>query len=686
MAGFQNFTPRTANLAKVWEGFNPAANFLGGMKAVRQMDLDEAAEARLREAAEVDRMVKETMLPYETELAQAKIGLTLAQRDYAASRASRAADDASTLSVFERLPNDKSTILEALGLDDGSAPAPAIRNGGGGASILDAAPTSRGDFESFSLGASAGSTNNPIIAEFSPKEESGPLYSLPENKTLLASSDSFGVPDTGGQDNLKSLTAATALTPKEGPRNAADWDEDPTNFSPLEKKNPLTSLEIPEDKRKEIQVLNDQTGALNKSQPAPTSEEDMGTYLVKGLNKLEKARDRAQLAKSGPEKRLVSGLALKLEELTYRDAAQKLGVDPDMGELVVKTLTRSGVNGMKRSPSQINQIVDLMKDGMGITEASAFFDAKARKDLEDKLNGKAISDPLKQQQDLRSQRISLTEAISKDNLDDGDKKMFRAEINRIDRQLNSLVSPEERAYEFNQSNIGALNLVAGGRFDDTTKNWKGEVITKDSEDKTTSAIKFTEEVLVGNIPSLTVTQNEDGSFDLPDLKEIEPYFNNRGVPLQESFGAGVYIKNKNGVTASPLPAKITYFKDGKAKINWVVDPTKYIQSTDESVTSKATKAVNPLSSPSDAGLSLRQAVKKGVESVDKAGIAAALGLANIGPGLANISADIYEAGESFATGDTATKLPRYRLYDGGDVEERYNAQKKRSANKIKAGL
>jgi hypothetical protein len=401
MAGFQNFTPRTANLAKVWEGFNPAANFLGGAKAVQQMDLDAAAEARLRELADTDRMVKETMLPYETELAQAKIGLILAQKDYAASRASRAADDASALSVFERAPNDRSEILRILGLDDEADISPAIRSGGGGgASILDAAPPSGGDFESFSLGASASPTNNPIVAEFSPKEEeeTGPLYNLPENKTLLAdSSDSFGVPDTGGQDNLKSLTAASALTPKEeGPtmRNAADWDEDQTNFSPLEKKNPLTSLEIPEDKRKEIERLNDETGALNKNQDqaAPTSEEDMGAYLVKGLNQLEKAKDRAQLAQSGPEKRFVSGIAAKLEDLTYREAAKKLGIDPSMGEYAVKALTRSGVNGVRRSPSQINQIVDLVKGGMDITEASTFFDAKARNELQNKLNGKTAGD------------------------------------------------------------------------------------------------------------------------------------------------------------------------------------------------------------------------------------------------------------------------------------------------------
>ena len=87
MAGFQNFTPRTANLARVWEGFNPAANFLGGMKAVQQMDLDKAAEERLRESAEVDRLVKETLLPLQVEEARANIALSMAGAEERAARA-----------------------------------------------------------------------------------------------------------------------------------------------------------------------------------------------------------------------------------------------------------------------------------------------------------------------------------------------------------------------------------------------------------------------------------------------------------------------------------------------------------------------------------------------------------------------------------------------------------------------
>jgi len=87
MAGFQNFTPRTADLAGVWRGFNPAANFLGGMKAVQQMDLDKAAEQRLRELADTDRMVKETLLPLQVEEARANIALSMAGAEERAARA-----------------------------------------------------------------------------------------------------------------------------------------------------------------------------------------------------------------------------------------------------------------------------------------------------------------------------------------------------------------------------------------------------------------------------------------------------------------------------------------------------------------------------------------------------------------------------------------------------------------------
>lgn len=87
MAGFQNFTPRTANLAEVWKGFNPAANFLGGAKTVQQMGLDAAAEERLRELADTDRMVKETLLPLQVEEARANIALSMAGAEERAARA-----------------------------------------------------------------------------------------------------------------------------------------------------------------------------------------------------------------------------------------------------------------------------------------------------------------------------------------------------------------------------------------------------------------------------------------------------------------------------------------------------------------------------------------------------------------------------------------------------------------------
>lgn len=607
---------------------------------MQQMDLDAAAEERLREAAEMDRFIKTTMLPYETELAQAKIGLTLAQKDYAASRASRAADDASALSVFERSPNDRSQILRILGLDDDEVDiSPEIRSGGGGASILDATPPTGGDFESFGLGSASTTKNNPIVAEFSPKEEeeTGPLYNLRENKTLLASSDSFGVPDTGGQDNLKSLTAASALTPKEeGPtmRNAADWDEDNTNFSPLEKKNPLTSLEIPEDKRKEIERLNDETGALNKNQDqaAPTSEEDMGAYLVKGLNQLEKAKDRAQLAQSGPEKRFVSGIALKLEDLTYREAAKKLGIDPDMGEYAVKALTRSGVNGMRRSPSQINQIVDLVKGGMDITEASTFFDAKARKELENKLNGKTSGG---------AEEITRWQGVMKNTLDAEGNVMpdrmgeYEKAASEIDRLTGAPTGVSKFASRYNSKQDRISKMTAAM---DSGIPYKG-LAAEQIPSEILKLNQETVELAVENAPYFGSNDREAAAKWITDPAT-------KGLPFRSDYeGKKIphFVTSEPGVYNIWSPKEKTWMVVDKRKPN---PETATAPETDNSQFSEAGKT----------GQKIRKAGGGLVRAVKGASTAVGEKISNIPAGAANAGASIVEAGAGVF--NIPLKIPR----------------------------
>jgi hypothetical protein len=196
----------------------------------------------------------------------------------------------------------------------------------------------------------------------------------------------------------------------------------------------------------------------------------------------------------------------------------------------------------------------------------------------DKVGGITImkpSDPLKMAQDLRSQRIQLTEAISKEGVGEEDKKTFRAEINRVDRQLNSLVSPEERAYEFAENSQNIFNMARN--YDDTSKNFEGEVITKDSANKTTPALKFTEEVLSRSIPSITVIKSPSGEYELSNKSEVETYFKDRNLPVPSRFPTGVYIKDGKGLSA-PLPAIIDFSKDGEPELTWAVDPAKYIQS------------------------------------------------------------------------------------------------------------
>lgn len=317
------------------------------------------------------------------------------------------------------------------------------------------------------------------------------------------------------------------------------------------------------------------------------------------------------------------------------------------------------------------------KDG-NIVKLGANAPWNAIVDAADEAGGITItkpSDPLKDYGDAINTAKGLYEAADKDP---DNAERYRKEANAV---IKSFVPPQVRQqmYVANQEDI--FTGVNPQSWSDGTRNYKGVAISKDmpDEEKVTTAERFNK--LAGSaFPAISGKVVGDG-LDVGDdaIARTSAWFEQNGLPVPEgNFFAGVTIKTNKGVEAYPVQLNL---KTGEI-IPMVNLPQPV---TTEKATAPA-PAADPLSSPSDAGLSLRRAVKKGVESVDKAGIAAALGLANIGPGLANISADIYEAGESFSTGKPATKLPRYKLYDGGDVEERYEAQKKRNANKVKAGF
>lgn len=449
MAGFQNFTPVTANLAEVWKGFNPAANFLGGAKAVQQMDLDEAAEERLRELADTDRMVKETLLPYEVRLANAKIGATQAQAGYYAARAERDTEDATAAALFENFQGksygEMKGLLKPQTSGGEAAPATPQRN--------------------FSL---EGVNSN--IGE----APSGPLSSFAEEPDDLFGS--LGVT----REELTNPKYALASAPQ-----GASTDVPPNNeaMQVLEKRkadqpSSPTSL-LSEQQSEDLKgirsnLYKDSNPLLNmpeiQAREAKKKEDSLGSFITNEYSFLQEQENlTALLSKKNPE-RVARGAAVEYMKSQFNsEAAKKFGISPAAVPMLVYSS-----RGVLRSSEEIDQIHGAMKQGyvdlpddkgqMLRYEVKSPEDAVAltEKQRMTPINRAATGgDPLKQQQDFLNIFKSWTEARTNaaENPDDRDAQiLYKVATNRF----KQLAGEDYEVAAFNLGQQEATDLIKYG--------------------------------------------------------------------------------------------------------------------------------------------------------------------------------------------------------------------------------
>jgi hypothetical protein len=649
------------------------------MKAVRQMDLDEAAEERLRESAEIDRLVKGSMLPLEMEKTRAETQRLMALSSLALSKRTEMADSASQTAILEQFLNEPfDNVVRPRGGSTGgsqSSTGPSFSSG----------LSSGGGYELDTSGGLFGDNRASVDFDSLPAPD---MENLTNPKYAMASASTGISTDQPPMAAENQILEARAADSRDAVRKL-DWDSIPNNVpaSPQKPKGAATS-EQEEDLKKIRSELYPNQNPLESLPNAQNKNEGpgLGNFIADSISDAKYFENQAALfpkRKGGgkaPEALAYEARAYAIRQKLPGEAASRYGIqDPSIINQLYSTKT-----GVTRSASEIDKIYDTMQkgyvelpDNQGALQrvpVESVEDAIARVEQLRTLmpkQGTSASDPLKNYGDAINTAKGLYEAADKDP---DNAERYRKEANAV---IKSFVPPQVRQqmYVANQEDI--FTGVNPQSWSDGTRNYKGVAISKDmpDEEKVTTAERFNK--LAGSaFPAISGKVVGDG-LDVGDdaIARTSAWFEQNGLPVPEgNFFAGVTIKTNKGVEAYPVQLNL---KTGEI-IPMVNLP--------QPVTTEKATAADPLSSPSDAGLSLRRAVKKGVESVDKAGIAAALGLANIGPGLANISADIYEAGESFSTGKPATKLPRYKLYDGGDVEERYEAQKKRNANKVKAGF
>ena len=160
----------TPNIAQ-WD-WNPGTTFIGAAKVAHGMMMANQESERLQQKQTLDEEVKRALLPYEIEESKAKVALSMAQRDYALSRAR---DDAKTMtaaSIRAAAYNDPEAVNKGEALLFG---APENRSSSGGSSL--------------NLNDTDINSSSPLLTRaFSPDESSDVFAGLPSSAPTVASS------------------------------------------------------------------------------------------------------------------------------------------------------------------------------------------------------------------------------------------------------------------------------------------------------------------------------------------------------------------------------------------------------------------------------------------------------------------------------------------------------------------
>lgn len=360
MAGFQNFTPITADLAGVWRGFNPAANFLGGAKAVQQMDLDAAAEARLRELADTDRMVKETMLPLQVEEARANIALSMAGAEERAARARYiGVGGMKQLSARQQRYDAE---IDPEGVQKGTQIIGTWNDAMGAAPMSSPSESTQTNYDNdssgfqFNLGGDEDDFLGRISEDFPATNLNPERYAVsndPKETTVGLSGGAMQAPQAGPAE----VSQINALA-KSGDEMASQFANPLSDKTPAETNNPLNDFEA--DPASAIQsTLDKNEGAFagaSKQQPQPKVS-TLGDSITKFRNWERNAqRTIRQLDKSSPG-------GAQLATRAYNEQLGDFYADNFNG------LDEDEINYLMKNPSKADRYIGYKED-FGPEEAS----------------------------------------------------------------------------------------------------------------------------------------------------------------------------------------------------------------------------------------------------------------------------------------------------------------------------
>lgn len=538
------FQPQQPDYRGLWD-WNPVQTFITAKNELESADLKRAESERLKAKTDLDMRVTEQMLPLEVNLAKAKIAKTIAEQGYLNSRANKDIENSTAELYYQGYQSgDLDRLLPT------SAPSSSPRSGS--SSVLDSgsvlSPSSGGaggDFSSFSLPSS--------LTSFAPNDQP---QVLDEIARKIPDEQVAAVTNPPPDRMMASLNGAG--TPVDLPRskrvtNKADWDDDPRTVGDLETSNPLTSLQIPEEKRKELAELNKSSGALNPSKEevsAAPKPQGVGELLISQYGKIRRAEEIAGKSKGDAKARML-GLAYGGRDDLGAQVASALNLaDRSLGSNAAEILLKSP-NGQIRDAGAINKIVALVDKGLGVGEAADIYEATRKNELANMFKDPAKDDSTENYQKAVTTAKTLHEMAS--NTEDPDRsERYRREADAL---INNYVPPQVRRQMYIQDQADIFTGINPQSWSDGTRNYKGVTVSKEmpASEKITVGERFNKEagrafpVVSGKVVGSELDVDDE------DIAAVSAWFQQKGLPVPEgNFFAGVRIKTDKGLEAYPV--------------------------------------------------------------------------------------------------------------------------------------
>ncbi len=534
------------------------------MKAVQQMDLDAAVEERLRESAEVDRLVKTTMLPYEERLANARIGATQAQASLYASRAEDNTEDLFSAAVFNDLSRRSySELKEALKgnkamSSEKTPPSPRGRSFSLDGGDVDFSETRINDQTSseatlFDNLGGAPALNIFDNLAYTKKELYDPKYAVAGAATGGQSTDT--PPNNEAMQILEKRKADGASASLLGDQQSKDLKE--IRSSLYKDSNPLLNMpELLARKAKEKQGSDADSDTFQQKLDTDYAEFDpprLGQFISDEYSFIQEQDNLAALLpKNSRDKAYRQATVQSMKGQFNLEAAKRFGISPAAVPMLVYS-----PRGVLRSPEEIDQIHGAMKEGFVDLPDGQRYQVGSPEDAVALVEKRRTMGPSKPAKDDSIDSYGKAAAIAKNlqdmaGADPDNAERYRREADAV---LQSSVPPQVRQqmYAANQADI--FTGINPQSWSDGTKNYKGVAISKEmpAADKITTGERFNREagrafpVVSGKVVGGELDVNDE------DIAAVSSWFEQKGLQAPKgNILAGVKIKTDKGYETYPI--------------------------------------------------------------------------------------------------------------------------------------